>query len=188
MGRRPYWGLWRIAALAALVTVGAAGAASAQDGATAPDPDAIEEARLAPLRLVERVTVLVEDLTPDAERAAVTREMVEAEAAARLRIARLGAVSEATFPPLLYFQVSVLCSTGGLCAMDVSSAVIQDVYLLRGAGRSSRAKTWSTGRLLLAPRALVAARVREIVREQTDLFAADVLTARQRFATPSASR
>jgi hypothetical protein len=38
----------------------------------------------------------------------------------------------------------------------------------------------------MAPRALVAERVREVVREQTDLFAADVLAARQRAARSAA--
>jgi hypothetical protein len=159
--------------------------------AKAQDVEAMEDARLTPLRLVEHVSVLVEDLTPDAERAAVTREAIAAEAAARLRVARLDVQRQETLPPFLYIQVSVLCNTGSVCAVDVSSAVVQDVYLLQGAGRTSRARTWSTGRLLIAPRALVAARVRDVVREQTDLFAADVLTARQRFgagASSSASR
>ena len=156
--------------------------------AQAQDGGAIEDARLAPLRLVERVSVLVEDLTPDAGRAALTREMIEADAAARLRVARLHADRQEGLPPLLYFQVSVLCNRGAQCAIDVSSAVVQDVYLLQGAPRTSRARTWSTGRLLLAPRTLVAERVREVVREQTDLFAADVLAARQRFAPATASQ
>lgn len=151
--------------------------------AKAQDVDAMEDARLTPLRLVEHVGVLVEDLTPDAERAAVTREAIAAEATARLRVARLDVTREEAVPPLLYFQVSVLCNTGSVCAIDVSSAIVQDVYLLQGVTRTSRAKTWSTGRLLIAPRALVAERVRDVVREQTDLFTADVLAARERFSS-----
>jgi hypothetical protein len=158
----------------------AAGAATA----SAQEADLVEEQRLAPLRLVEHVGVLVEDLTPDAEAVALTREIVEADATARLRIARLRVADEPSFPPLFYVQVSVLCNAGGTCAVDVSSSLIQDVYLLQAASRSSKARTWSTGRLVLAPRAVVATRVREMVREQADLFAADLLSARQRFATP----
>jgi hypothetical protein len=146
--------------------------------------DPAEDERLAPLRLVQRVSVLVEDLTPDAERAALTREAVQSEAIARLRAARLRVNEEAPFAPFLYFQISVLCDAADTCALDVSSSVIQDVYLLQSTSRSSKARTWATGRLALAPRALVARRVREVVREQTDLFAADVLSARQRFASP----
>ena len=158
--------------------------------AKAQDAESIEDARLAPLRLVEHVSVLVEDLTPDAAGAGVTRQQIAVAAGGRLRVAGLR-VSGATgpFPPLLYFQVSVLCNTGDLCAIDVSSAVVQDVYLLKGAPRATQARPWATGRLLIAPRALVAERVREVVREQTDLFAADVLAARQRFSgAPRASQ
>jgi hypothetical protein len=157
-----------------------AGDAELQDADAA---DAAEDARLAPLRLVEHVSVLVEDLTPDAERAGVTRQRIAVAAGGRLRVAGLR-VSGATgpFPPLLYFQVSVLCNASDLCAIDVSSSVVQDVYLLKGAPRATQARTWATGRLLMATRDVVAERVREVVREQTDLFAADVLAARQRFS------
>ena len=154
--------------------------------AKAQEGGALEDARLAPLRLVEHICVLVEDLTPDAERAGLTRDQIAIAAGRRLQVAGLR-VAGATgpFPPLLYFQVSVLCNADDLCAMDVSSSVVQNVYLLKGAPRASQARTWATGRLLMAPRALVAERVREVVREQTDLFAADVLAARQRAAATS---
>jgi hypothetical protein len=167
---------WRAGLLAVIVSV------ASVSGAAAQDREQIEDERLAPLRLVQQVTVLIEDLTPDAERVALTRDVLHADASARLRLARVRVAEATTFPPFLYVQVSVLCNTSGTCAIDVSSAMVQDVYLLQAASRASRARTWSTGRLALAPRALVAERVREVVREQADLFAADVLAARQRFA------
>lgn len=146
------------------------------------DLEVAGDGRLVPLRLVEHVGVLVDDLTPDAERLALTRETIQADAEQRLRLASLRVHDESGFPPVLYFQVSVICGKTGTCAMDVSSAVIQDVYLLQASSRAFRARTWSTGRILMAPRSMVARRVREVVREQADLFASDVLTARQRFA------
>jgi hypothetical protein len=166
---------WRIGLLAVMAGIGSARGVAAQDR------DLLEDQRLTPLRLVQQVSVLVEDLTPDAEQVALTREMLHADAAARLRLARLRVAGDEAFPPFFYVQVSVLCNTVGTCAIDVSSAVVQDVYLLQATSRASRARTWSTGRLALAPRALVAERVRDVVREQADLFAADVLAARQRF-------
>lgn len=192
--RSPLHRLARVVVAALLTcavwTTAARGADDASEPRVVQESDAVEQARLAPLRLVEHVSVLVEDLTPDAEGAGVTRERIEADAAGRLRVAGLRVTGAAApFPPMLYLQVSVLCNTTGLCAIDVSSAVVQDVYLLKGAPRASQARTWATGRLLMAPRALVAERVREVVREQTDLFATDVLAARQQAArsTPSVS-
>jgi len=166
--------VWRAGLVCLLAVSCVPSSVRAQDGPSADDE------RLAPLRLVEHVGVLVDDLTPDAESLSLRRESIQADAEERLRLGNLRVHEGAPFPPVLYFQVSVLCGSGGACATDVSASVIQDVYLLQAAPRAFQARTWSTGRILLIPRALVESRVREVVREQADLFASEVMTARQR--------
>lgn len=147
----------------------------------AQQPD-VEAARLAPLRHVERVGVLVEDLTRDAERLSITRGAIQADAELRLRRAGLRVDPEPTSSPTLYVQVSVVCDRATRCAIDVSSAVIQDVYLHEAPTETVKAKTWQTGEVLLAPAALVERSVLTAVRAQADALAGDVLAARRRAA------
>jgi hypothetical protein len=151
---------------------------------------AAAEGRLIPLERVEEISVLVDDMTPDAETLALTRDLIQADAESQLlrsgmRVRAQGAM------PALYFQISVLCDDRGPCAVDVSSAAIQDVYLDAMATSSIRAKTWYTGQIILAPRAEVNQSVRNAVRGQAEEFATDVQDARRRAAetapTPSAA-
>jgi hypothetical protein len=165
---------WRFTALVAVALLGTPLVAMAQD------EDALDQVRLEPLQLIEHLNVLVEDLTPDAEAVAVTREGIQAAAEARLSEAGLRSTNDPA-SSTLYFQVSVLCKgAAGVCAIDVSSAVVQDVYMSPGATRAVKAKTWYTGQIFLATRALAQQQVHTIVRQQTDAFAQDVRAARQR--------
>jgi hypothetical protein len=141
------------------------------------------EGRLIPLERVEQVSVLVDDMTPDAEALALTRAGIRADAEAQLRKGGVGVRSGGVMPAL-YFQISVLCDDRDSCAIDVSSAAVQDVYLEAMATAPIRAKTWYTGQILLAPRASVAESVRAAVRGQADEFVADVQAARRRLVGP----
>jgi hypothetical protein len=136
------------------------------------------DARLAPLKLVDRVGVLVEDLTPDADALAISREAIQADAELRLRQAGLRINPEAAVPPMLYFQIAVVCGTAGSCAIDVSSAVVQEVWLGPDGTAPFMAKTWHAGEVVLAPRAHVESRIRTMVRAQTDALATDLHAAR----------
>jgi hypothetical protein len=145
---------------------------------------AAAEQRLIPLERVIEVSVLVDDMTPDAETLALTRDLIQADAESQLlrngmRVRAQGAM------PALYFQISVLCDDRGPCAVDVSSAAVQDVYLDAAATSSIRAKTWYTGQIILAPRAEVHESVRNAVRGQADEFASDVQAARRRALEPA---
>ncbi len=146
------------------------------------------EPRLLPLERVEQISVLVDDMTPDAETLSLTRAMIQADAEAQLRSNGLRVRAEGAMPAL-YFQVSVLCDDIDPCAVDVSSAAVQDVFLDAMATASIRAKTWYTGQIILAPRAEVNETVRNAVRGQADEFAADVQEARRRVlgAAPATS-
>ncbi len=157
----------------------AAVAAAAVVAACRPVPAAAAERRLIPLERLEQVSVLVDDMTPDAETLSLTRELIQADAEAQLRQNGLRVRAEGVMPAL-YFQISVLCDDHGPCAIDVSSAAVQDVYLDTMATSSIRAKTWYTGQIILAPRAEVNETVRNAVRGQADEFAADVQEARRR--------
>jgi hypothetical protein len=156
-----------------------------------PMPVAAAERRLIPLERVEQVSVMVDDMTPDATTLALTRELVQADAEAQLRSHGLRVRGEGVMPAL-YFQISVLCDDRDPCAIDVSSAAVQDVYLEALATTPIRAKTWYTGQIILAPRSDVSKTVRNAVRGQADEFAADVAAARRRVigvapATPTTS-
>jgi hypothetical protein len=140
---------------------------------------ATAEGRLIPLERVEQVSVLVDDMTPDAEALALTRALIQADAEAQLRKGGVR-VRAAGAMPALYFQISVLCDDRDPCAIDVSSAAVQDVYLEALATTPIRAKTWYTGQIILAPRSDVSKTVRNAVRGQADEFAADVAAARRR--------
>jgi hypothetical protein len=144
-----------------------------------------ERGRLVPLERVEHVSVLVDDMTPDATTASLTREMIQGDAEAQLRRSGLRVRAEGA-TPALYFQISVLCdernADRGACAIDVSSAAIQEVYLEAMATSPIRAKTWYTGKIILAPRSTVAETVRQAVRDQAVEFATDVQAARKRAA------
>jgi hypothetical protein len=137
------------------------------------------EGRLIPLERVEQVSVLVDDMTPDAESLHLTRAIIQADAEDQLRRNGLRVHAEGVMPAL-YFQISVLCDDRDPCAIDVSSAAVQDVYLEASATSSIRAKTWYTGSIILAPRASVHESVRNAVRGQADEFAADVQAARRK--------
>jgi hypothetical protein len=137
------------------------------------------EGRLIPLERVEQVSVLVDDMTPDAETLHLTREIIQADAEDQLRRNGLR-VHETGVMPALYFQISVLCDDRDPCAIDVSSAAVQDVFLDSAATATIRAKTWYTGSIILAPRSSVHESVRNAVRGQADEFAADVQAARKR--------
>jgi hypothetical protein len=143
----------------------------------------VERGRLIPLERVEQVSVLVDDMTPDAETARLTRGIIQADAENALRRNGLRVRGEGA-TPALYFQISVLCDerdiAGAACAIDVSSAAIQEVYLEAMATSPIRAKTWYTGKIILAPKSAVAESVREAVRDQADEFASDVQAARKR--------
>jgi hypothetical protein len=141
------------------------------------------EGRLIPLERVEQVSVLVDDMTPDAAALALTSAGIQADAEAQLRKGGIRVRAEGAVPAL-YFQISVLCDDRDPCAIDVSSAAVQDVYLEAMATAPIRAKTWYTGQILLAPRAAVAESVRAAVRGQADEFAADVQAARRRLVGP----
>jgi len=121
---------------------------------------------------------MVDDMTPDAETLALTREVVQAEAESQLLRNGLRVHSSGSMPAL-YFQITVLCDDHGPCAIDVSSAAVQEVFLEAMATSSIRAKTWYTGQILLAPRSAVNESVRNAVRGQADEFAADVQEARR---------
>jgi len=144
-----------------------------------PAPVAAAEARLIPLERMEQVSVLVDDMTPDAETLRLTREIIQADAESQLLRNGLRVHASGSMPAL-YFQISVLCDDRGPCAIDVSSAAIQDVYLDAMATSTIRAKTWYTGQIILAPRAAVHESVRNAVRGQADEFAADLQEARKR--------
>jgi hypothetical protein len=160
--------------------------------AAAPRPAhaaAAGERRLIPLERMDEVSVMVDDMTPDAETLALTREIIQADAESQLLRNGLRVHSSGSMPAL-YFQITVLCDDRGPCAIDVSSAAVQDVFLEAMATSSIRAKTWYTGQILLAPRSAVNESVRNAVRDQADEFAADVQEARrarQPVAKPSAS-
>jgi hypothetical protein len=178
--RRPHAGGLSLHA-AALVVVAGALTASPQ---TASAAAATSDGRLVPLERVEHVSVLVDDMTPDAETLALTREIIQADAEDQLKRSGLRVRGEGA-TPALYFQISVLCDDTDPCAIDVSSAAIQDVFLEAMATAPIRAKTWYTGQIILAPRSSVAASVRNAVRGQADEFAADVLAARRRNPAPA---
>jgi hypothetical protein len=147
------------------------------------------ERRLIPLERMDQISVMVDDMTPDAETLALTREIIQAEAESQLLRNGLRVHSSGSMPAL-YFQITVLCDDRGPCAIDVSSATVQDVFLEAMATSSIRAKTWYTGQMILAPRSAVNESVRTAVRSQADEFAADVQEARrarEAGPTPSAS-
>jgi hypothetical protein len=161
------------AAVAVIVAAVVAAAASR------PVPVAAAETRLIPLERVEEISVLVDDMTPDAETLRLTRDLIQADAESQLLRNGLRVRAEGAMPAL-YFQISVLCDDRGPCAIDVSSAAIQDVYLDAMATSTIRAKTWYTGQIILAPRSAVHESVRNAVRGQADEFAADLHAARKR--------
>jgi hypothetical protein len=163
-----------------LSRVGVAGFVAAAVIATSrPITVSAAERRLIPLERVEQVSVLVDDMTPDAATLSLTRELIQADAEAQLRSNGLQVRGEGVMPAL-YFQVSVLCDDRDPCAIDVSSAAVQDVYLEAMATTPIRAKTWYTGQIILAQRSEVSETVRNAVRSQADEFAADVREARRR--------
>ena len=149
---------------------------------------AAAEGRLIPLERVEAISVMVDDMTPDAETLSLTRDLIQADAESQLLRNGLKVRAQGAMPAL-YFQISVLCDDHGPCAIDVSSAAIQDVYLDAMGTSSIRAKTWYTGQIILAPRSAVNESVRNAVRGQADEFASDLQAARRRVpgAAPSAS-
>ena len=170
-GRLPSWSLALV--LASTATTLAATPRPAPSAAVA------VEGRLLPLERVEHVSVMVDDMTPDAETLSLTREIIQSDAEDQLR--QNGVTVRASgVMPALYFQISVLCDDRDPCAIDVSSAAVQDVYLEAMATSPIRAKTWYTGQIILAPRSSVAESVRNAVRGQADEFAADVQAARRR--------
>ena len=167
----------------------AALAATGIVAASRPAAAAASERRLIPLERMDQISVMVDDMTPDAETLALTREVVQAEAESQLLRNGLRVHSSGSMPAL-YFQITVLCDDHGPCAIDVSSAAVQEVFLEAMATSSIRAKTWYTGQIFLAPRSAVAESVRTAVRDQADEFAADVheaRRARQPVPAPSAS-
>jgi len=177
--RLPFW--FRALVFALAVTMSAA--------APRPAAAAAGERRLIPLERLEEISVIVDDMTPDAETLALTREIIQTAAESQLLRNGLRVHSSGSMPAL-YFQISVLCDDHDPCAIDVSSAQVQDVFLEAMATSSIRAKTWYTGQILLAPRSEVNESVRNAVRDQADEFAADVLEARrtrQPVARPSAA-
>ena len=169
--RLPSWSRAAMLTLATLATAAAPtlvlAAASSEGG------------RLIPLERVEHVSVLVDDMTPDAETLRLTRAIIQADAEDQLRQNGLR-VHDTGAMPALYFQISVLCDDRDPCAIDVSSAAVQDVFLDTSATKTIRAKTWYTGSIILAPRSSVHESVRNAVRGQADEFAADVQAARKR--------
>ena len=156
----------------------AALAATGIVAASRPAAAAASERRLIPLERMDQISVMVDDMTPDAETLALTREVVQAEAESQLLRNGLRVHSSGSMPAL-YFQITVLCDDHGPCAIDVSSAAVQEVFLEAMATSSIRAKTWYTGQILLAPRSAVNESVRNAVRGQADEFAADVQEARR---------
>jgi hypothetical protein len=178
--RLPPWSRALVVALAASTAAAAPLPAHAASG----------ERRLIPLERMDEVSVMVDDMTPDAESLALTREIIQTDAESQLLRNGLRVHSSGSIPAL-YFQITVLCDEDrGPCAIDVSSAAVQDVFLEAMATSSIRAKTWYTGQILLAPRSAVNESVRNAVRDQADEFAADVQEARRArkpVPTPSAS-
>jgi len=176
--RLPFWSRALVVALAWTACVAAPVPAAASG-----------ERRLIPLERMDEISVMVDDMTPDAETLSLTREMIQADAESQLLRNGLRVHSSGSMPAL-YFQITVLCDDHGPCAIDVSSAAVQEVFLEAMATSSIRAKTWYTGQIFLAPRSAVAESVRTAVRDQADEFAADVheaRRARQPVPAPSAS-
>src|SRR6478735_6536998 len=143
--RLPFWSRALIVALAAATIAAAPRPASAA---------AASERRLIPLERMDEISVMVDDMTPDAETLALTREIIQADAESQLLRNGLRVHSSGSMPAL-YFQITVLCDDRGPCAIDVSSAAVQEVFLEAMATSSIRAKTWYTGQILLAPRSEV---------------------------------
>ena len=164
--RLPFWSRALVVALAWTTIV------------AAPLPAAASERRLIPLERMNEISVMVDDMTPDAEALTLTREQIQADAESQLLRNGLRVHSSGSMPAL-YFQITVLCDDHGPCAIDVSSAAVQEVFLEAMATSTIRAKTWYTGQVFLAPRSAVAESVRTAVRDQADEFAADVHEARR---------
>ena len=167
--RFPFWSRALVVALAAATIAATPRSASAA---------APSERRLIPLERFDEVSVMVDDMTPDAEALALTRETLQADAESQLLRSGMRVHSSGSMPAL-YFQISVLCDGLGPCAIDVSSAAVQEVFLEAMATTSIRAKTWYTGQIFLAPRSAVNESVRNAVRDQAEEFAADVQEARR---------
>ena len=165
--RLPFWSRALVVALAWTTIV------------AAPRPVAAAgERRLIPLERMNEISVMVDDMTPDAEALTLTRDMLQADAESQLLRNGLRVHSSGSMPAL-YFQITVLCDDTGPCAIDVSSAAVQEVFLEAMATSTIRAKTWYSGQIFLAPRSAVAESVRNAVRDQADEFAADVHEARR---------
>ena len=148
--RLPFWSRLVVLALAAATIA----AAPLPDSARAVASITVEPACI-PLERVEQVSVLVDDMTPDAETLSLTRELDPGRRRGAAAAATASGCAPKASMPALYFQISVLCDDHGPCAIDVSSAAVQDVYLDAMATSSIRAKTWYTGQIILAPRAEV---------------------------------
>ena len=126
--RLPFWSRALVVALAWIAVV------------AAPRFAAASERRLIPLERMHEVSVMVDDMTPDAEALSLTREMIQADAESQLLRNGLRVHSSGSMPAL-YFQITVLCDDHGPCAIDVSSAAVQEVFLEAMATSSIRAKT-----------------------------------------------
>ena len=72
-----------------------------------------------------------------------TREIIQADAEDQLKRSGLRVRGQGA-TPALYFQISVLCDDTDPCAIDVSSAAIQDVFLEAMATAPIRAARWTS--------------------------------------------
>lgn len=120
------------------------------------------------LKGLKGIAVLVEDLTPDAERDGITKSQLQTDVELRLR--QSGILVTQTASEYLYVNVNALKSretTGYVYSVQLD--FMQPVAILRTGQRAS-AGTWDVGTVGLVPVARASQVVRETVRDRVDEF------------------
>ncbi len=125
---------------------------------------------LATLQGLAALTVLIEQVQPDVERAGLTRGNLEAEVTAHLRQAGIPVTPSA--PAFLYVNVNAVRNAAGLYAVNVSVQLEQPVFLARNPRLVHiGATTWSSAAVALSEADRLAA-VRGLVAGIVDQFIA----------------
>lgn len=131
----------------------------------------------ATLKGLTRVAVLVDELSPDAEQAGLTREQLQTDIETRLRQFGITVAHWDTSTPYLYVNVTALKHASGNSYAYAGDIQLVQLVTLVNSDLVTGAATWSSGFVSTVGRSRFPESVREDVRDYVDKFVSAFLSA-----------
>ena len=142
-----------------------------------------QSSKIESLRGLQAVSVVIEDLGPDAESLGLTKSRLHSQVELRLRRSGITVLEDAI--PFLYININLKKVPTGLYAVATEVSLKQQVYLVRDSSIEITGVTWKVGSVGTVGEDRFAKSILNHVTRYVDEFANDYLAANPRIPAKS---